>query len=201
MPKPLLPSVDSADRVREVAFALLVRDRRLIELCSLAAAGGLDVDTTSAAVDSLASAGWLDLTAGRVSGAAGLSLDTGPHSLTLNGASFRTWCAYDALGIAAALAADAVLETTCGECGAAVVLAFEGGTPDRSGPERLWLAEGGGDLRRSFCAPTVLLCGAEHGSAWAETQGGRGSLLDLVEAARAGAADWAGCADAARRLA
>lgn len=47
----------------------------------------------------------------------------------------------------------------------------------------------------------MLLCGHEHAAAWAEAQGERGRLLDLTAAARQGAADWAGCAIAAERLA
>jgi hypothetical protein len=64
----------------------------------------------------------------------------------------------------------------------------------------LWLAEGGADLRGSFCTPTVLLCGEAHGAAWAGAQCDQGALLDLVEGARRGGTEWAGCADAARRL-
>lgn len=199
--KPLLPAVDAAGLLREAGFALLFRGRRPVDVAELAAAMGIDIKAAGGAVTTLAQAGWLDLDgAGRVIGAAGLSLVTGPHSLTLGAASFRTWCAYDALGIAAALSADGHAETTCGHCQAPISLAFLRGTPDRAGPERLWLAEGGSDLRGSFCTPTVLLCGEEHGLGWAEAQGGHGQLLDLVEGARRGGADWAGCADAARRL-
>jgi len=201
MVRPLLPAVDASGQLREVAFALLVRDRRPIEVAALAAATGLDPEATREAVLALAGAGWLDLVGGRVSGAAGLSLATGPHGLTLGDGPYRTWCAYDALGISAALAADAAIETACGQCGEPIRLSFVGGVPDRSGPERLWLADGGEDLRGSFCTPTVLLCGDDHGARWAEAQGGRGRLLDLAEASRAGGRDWAGCAEAARRLA
>lgn len=152
-------------------------------------------------VSTLAETGWLDLDAsGRVVGAAGLSLSTGPHRLSLGESEFRTWCAYDSLGIAAALGADAVVETACGRCQTPIHLAFRAGVPERRGPERLWLADGGADLRGSFCTPTVLLCSAKHGGAWSETQDGRGQLLDLVEGARLGGLDWAGCASAARRL-
>ena len=199
--KPLLPAVDAAGLLREAGFALLVRDREPIEVADLAAAIGIDTSAARAAVITLAGAGWLDFDdAGRVTGAAGLSLATGPHRLTLADAPFRTWCAYDSLGIAAALVADANVETTCGQCGAPISLAFRGGVPERSGPERLWLAEGGADLRGSFCAPTVLLCGEAHGAAWAEAQGGHGSLLDLAESARRGGIEWAGCAEATKRL-
>src|SRR5438034_190346 len=62
------------------------------------------------------------------------------------------------------------------------------------------LADGGGDLRGSFCTPTVLLCGEEHAADWAEAQGGRGRLLNLAAGARLGGEAWAGCASAAKRL-
>lgn len=199
--KPPLPTVDAAGLVRETGFALILRDRQPVEVADLARAVGIDVDAAGSAVATLARAGWLDLDdSGRVVGAAGLSLATGPHHLTLGEASFRTWCAYDSLGIAAALAADAQLATSCGHCGAAISVAFLAGVPNRDGPERLWLADGGGDLRGSFCTPTVLLCGEEHAAAWAEAQGGHGALLDLAEGARRGGVEWAGCASASKRL-
>lgn len=203
MPKPLLPTIDAAGQLREAAFALLLHHRRPIEFAELAAATGLRPKATQRAINILAQAGWLDLDhQERVTGAAGLSLANGPHHLDLADASFRTWCGYDALGIPAALGADAAIATTCGHCGAAISLPLHAGTPGRSGPEQLWLAAGdGGDLRGSFCTPTVLLCGREHAAAWAEAQGGRGQLLDLAEAASRGGDDWAGCASAAERLA
>jgi hypothetical protein len=138
---------------------------------------------------------------GEGTGAAGLSLATGPHALTLGAAPFRRWCAYDALGIAAALGVDALVETACGQCGAPIRVEFQGGVPDRADPERLWLADGGDDLRGSFCTPTVLLCGDAHGAVWAEREAGRGRLLDLAEGARLGGSEWAGCAEARRKLA
>ncbi len=200
--KPLLPAFDAAGQLREVAFALLLRDRRPIETSKLAAVTGLRPEAIHEAVGTLAGAGWLDVDdAGRVTGAAGLSLATGPHRLTLDETAFRTWCAFDSLGIAAALEADARVETTCGVCQAPIDLRLHGGVPERDGPERLWLADGGSDLRGSFCTPTVLLCGDEHAATWAEAQGGQGRLVDLTEAAGLGGTDWAGCATAARLLA
>lgn len=202
MTKPLLPAIDVAGRLRETAFALLLRERRPIELEELARATGVRPAAVGEAVGALGEAGWLDRDdEGRVTGAAGLSLATGPHALRLAGAPFRTWCAYDALGIPAALAADALVETACGQCGAPSRLAFTAGVPERSGPERLWLADGGDDLRGSFCTPTVLLCGEVHARSWAAAHLGRGRLLDLAEAARVGGEEWAGCAAMARRLA
>ena len=202
MTKPLLPAVDAAGQLREVAFALLLRDRRPIETSALAAVTGRRPEVVRDAVGTLAGGGWLDLDdAGQVVGAAGLSLSIGPHRLVIDETPFRTWCAFDSLGIAAALETDARVETSCGICQAPIDLTLHDGVPERSGPERLWLAEGGSDLRGSFCVPTVLLCGAEHADVWAQAHAGRGRLLDLAEGARLGGIEWAGCATAARRLA
>ena len=57
--KPLLPAADAAGQLREVAFALLLRDRRPIETSVLAAATGLHPDAIRDTVCTLAGAGWL----------------------------------------------------------------------------------------------------------------------------------------------
>ena len=132
MTKPLLPAVDAAGQLREVAFALLLRDRRPIQISALASATGLRPEAVRETVGTLAGDGWLDLDdAGRVAGAAGLSLAAGPHRLTIDETPFRTWCAYDSLGIAAALGTDARVETTCAVCQAPIDLRFHGGVPEK----------------------------------------------------------------------
>lgn len=96
--KPLLPAIDIAGRIREAEFALLYQSRRPVEVANLAASVGIDLAAAETATNTLAEAGWLDRdVAGRVTGAAGLSLTTGPHRLVLGDAAFRTWCAYRGL--------------------------------------------------------------------------------------------------------
>ena len=195
--RPDLPAADLHERIREVAFALLLTERRPIAADEIATATGAAQATLSGMLDRLAGAGWIDRDdAGRVTGAAGLSLTTGPHRISIDGTGFRTWCAYDSIGIAAALSADAAIETECAVCGQAIALDTHGGQPPAGRPERLWLASGGSDLRGDFCDPTVLLCSPEHAAVWAERQGGRGRAVDLGEAARLGAEGWASCAAA-----
>jgi hypothetical protein len=193
--RPGLPADDLHERIREVAFALLMTERRPIALGEIAAATGTPEATLSRMLDRLAGAGWIDRDeAGRVTGSAGLSLTTGPHRITIEGTAFRTWCAYDSIGIAAALSADAAIETECAVCGKAIALDTHGGQPPGDRSERLWLASGGTVLRGDFCDPTVLLCSPKHAAVWAERQGGRGRAVDLAEAARLGAEGWASCA-------
>lgn len=195
--RPELPAADLHERIREIAFALLLTERRPIAADEIATATGTGDASLPGMLDRLASAGWIDRDeAGCVTGAAGLSLTTGPHRITIDGTGFRTWCAYDSIGIAAALLADAAIETECAVCGRVIALETHAGQPPAGRPERLWLASGGTDLRGDFCDPTVLLCSPEHATVWAERQGGRGQAVDLAEAARLGAEGWASCAAA-----
>lgn len=157
--RPSLPAADLNERIREAAFALLLTKRRPIEPAELAATTGASPARLPAMLDQLAEAGWIDRDEhGRVTGSAGLSLTTGPHRIAIDGAEFRTWCAYDAIGIAAALRADAAIRTACAVCGRKIALDTRAGQPPANRPERLWLAAGGTDLRGDFCDPTVLLC-------------------------------------------
>jgi hypothetical protein len=195
--RPGLPAADVHERIREAAFALLLSERRPIAPDEVAAVTGAESTSLAAMLDQLAGAGWIDRDdEGRVTGSAGLSLTTGPHRIAIDGTEFRTWCAYDSIGIAAALGADAEIRTACAVCGREIALDTVAGKPPADRPERLWLAAGGADLRGDFCDPTVLLCTPEHAAIWAERQGDRGRSVDLAEAARLGAEGWASCAAA-----
>ncbi len=181
-------------RIREAAFALLIRNPEPIELRDLARASGVAAAALRPALDRLAESGRIDRDPeGRVTGSAGLSLTSGPHRLRLGSSSYRTWCAYDALAIAGALAADATMSTACAVCDRAIDVVINAGQPALDRPERLWLADGGPDLRADFCAPTVLLCSAGHGAAWAREHGPTGRQLSLAEGAAIGAREWASC--------
>ena len=132
-------------------------------------------------------------------GAGGLTLGDAPHRLLLRGRDYRTWCAYDAIGIPAALGEEGAISTRCGVCGRAIAIRVPI-EPDVERPERLWLAAGGTDLRAEFCAPTVLLCSPDHAEVWATRQDGRGRIIDLGLASRLGAGAWATYAQEAGRL-
>ena len=191
-----LPSV-----VCETAFALLLARHEPIPVDLIAGATGLSVATLDPVIGELAGGGWLDRdAAGDVTGAAGLSISDGPHRLEIAGGEFRNWCAYDSIGIAAALETDATVNTVCAVCASPITLPIEEGHPPGGRPERLWLAEGGASLRADFCRPTVLLCSAAHGLEWGSRQRGEGRVVGLDEAASLGRETWAGCADAVDRL-
>lgn len=195
--RPGLLDAELHERIRETAFALLLTKRRAIPPDEIAAATGAPAAALPEMLDQLAGAGWIDRDdVGQVTGSAGLSLTMGPHRMRIDGTEFRTWCAYDSIGIASALGSDARITTECAVCGKAISLDTRAGRPPVDGPERMWLASGGTDLRGDFCDPTVLLCSREHAAIWAERQGGHGRAVDLTEAAELGSEGWASCAAA-----
>lgn len=109
----------------------------------IAAATGASADALPAMLHQLARAGWIDRDEdGRVTGSAGLSLTTGPHRIAIDGTEFQTWSAYGAIGVAAALRANAEIRTTCAVCGHEITLDTPAGQPSEDRPERLWLASG-----------------------------------------------------------
>jgi len=198
---PVLPAAELHSRIREAAFALLLTHEQPVSADALATLTGVSATALNDLLDELVAAGWIDRDAdGQVTGSAGLSLTTGPHRLAIEGAAFRTCCAYDSIGIAAALAADVQIVTECAVCGRTLRIATHAGQPPADRPERLWLATGGSSLRRDFCDPTVLLCSSGHAAVWPDRQQGRGRAVDLVEAAALGSAGWASCAATAANL-
>lgn len=199
--RPVLAAADLHGRLREAAFALLLTSGRSIPPNEIGTAAGVGPEGIARLLDELAAAGWIDRDAdGRVTGSGGLSLTDGPHHLAIGGRAFRNWCAYDSLGIAAALDADAVIETACPVCQRSLRIETTGGDPPDDRSERLWLADDGTDLRADFCAPTVILCSPGHADVWSERQAGRGRVVDLAEGARLGRESWASCAGAVARL-
>jgi alkylmercury lyase len=195
---------EASARLREFAFGALVAAPKPVDVARLTTLSGLDPAVVDASLGRLAAAGRIDRDeAGRVMGSAGLTIADAPHGLELGGHDYRTWCAFDAIGIPAALGADARIETACPVCDKHISIKLAAGHPSERGPAtaadkaRLWLSDGGADMRADFCTPTVLLCSDEHALEWADRQEGRGRALDLAEAVVEGAQSWRSAADVA----
>jgi len=133
----------------------------------------------------------------RVVAAHGLSLvPARQHRLTLRGRQFWTWCAIDAVGIPAGLEEDAIVETTCVQCGTEVHLELSGRevVAATHTDARIWEAarlEGRGQAGPPHCALMNLFCSAQHLRAWRDANANeRGSERDLKEIAAIGRAEW-----------
>jgi hypothetical protein len=167
----------------------------LSDLTRAAAASTADVDALTGrrlVVDDL----------GRVVAAHGLSLvPARQHRLMMADRQFWTWCAIDAIGIPAGLAADAVAATTCHLCSTPVHVEFHAGAIAHSShaAARVWDAQrlpGRGTAGPPHCALMNLFCSAEHLEEWLATHPGEsGRARTLAEVAEIGRAEWGAAMD------
>jgi alkylmercury lyase len=147
----------------------------------------------------LADAGEANLDeAGRVVAVAGLSVVPAAHQLVLAGVPLYTWCAWDAVGIPAALGVDASVRTQCGWCRDLIEVELRGGRLAGDARERLWLpgpAPGGLEAlnpQLAWCPQANLFCTGEHLERWRRAHGDpAGEEVTLIEAIRRGIAHWA----------
>jgi hypothetical protein len=89
----------------------------------------------------LAQQGLIVRNADGIVGIYGLSLVPTPHHRTLNSQSLFTWCALDAVGIAAGLQADAAVAAQCFYCQQDLAIRFQAGqvTAASTADLRIWL--------------------------------------------------------------
>ena len=115
-----------------------------------------------------------------------------PHRLLLDGRGLHTWCAFDTLGIPAALDVDAVARSACPTCGAEIVLGLPAGRPP-AGPVVGWWPEApSGPVNEAFCPTASLFCNHEHLDTWRAAHPLEpGVVLSLPELAERGRPTWA----------
>jgi hypothetical protein len=115
--------------VRRASFRKLLSGQA-VRVEDIAIAVGLPVETLRTALDLVASVGMAETDDGLIIGMDGLTTKRTQHRLVLDGVSLWTWCAYDIVGIAAALRADANGSTHCGFCGKAIEVRIQQGEPE-----------------------------------------------------------------------
>ena len=129
-------------------------------------------------------------------GIAGLTTRPTKHTLTIDGHERHTWCAFDAVGIPAALGLDAVVATRCGYCSAPIDLRFNAGRTD---PAESWgwlpaLDRCGNQLIDEFCSTADLFCSRDHLDQWHSAAGSPpGEAHALGELVQIGQAVWDHC--------
>lgn len=129
--------------------------------------------------------------AGRLVGVHGLTLRPTRHTFVHAGGSHWTWCAFDSVGIPAALGIDAEAHTTCPACGGALRVPIRQGEPELS-EILLWMPSPTvGHLITDFCAAADLYCRREHLERRVDTATRSGDVLDVAAAAQLGRIAWA----------
>jgi hypothetical protein len=148
-----------------------------------------------------------------VSGSHGLSLTPTPHALLLEHHNRRerrywTWCAWDAVGILAALDASGRIRSTSPSSGAPIQLDFHHGHPRDPEPGLVvFFADtdcctpangadddpdccGSGSVIDEWCPLVNFFEHADAAHAWAAEHGVRGTAVPLAEATDQGRTAW-----------
>jgi alkylmercury lyase len=121
----------------------------------------------------------------------GLTTRTTQHGITLDGVKLWTWCAYDIVGIAAALEIDAHGSTQCGGCGLPIGVEIRGGKPDQDTVVGWLPTDVCSDVMAEFCPSALFFCSIEHLEDWRSTSDHRdGEALDLPTLADRGREEW-----------
>ena len=128
---------------------------------------------------------------GRLVGVHGLTLRPTRHAFAHAGRTHWTWCAFDSVGIPAALDIDAEARTTCPACECALHVPNHRGQPEAS-EIVLWMPSPTvGHLMTDFCAAADLYCRREHLEQRIDPTTQVGEVLDPAAAAELGRAAWA----------
>lgn len=183
-----------AARVRRAAFTRLLATAAPITAAMLATEVGLTEGQVEAALGRLAATGAISRDeSGAVVAAGGLAVTPARHRLLLDGRQYWTWCAFDGIGIPAALELDAVLDTRCPACGAGLRITITAGNPPAGTPVVGWLPGGPcANVQADFCPEANLFCTEAHLATWRQTAGDPpGTAATLCELAETGRQVWA----------
>jgi alkylmercury lyase len=191
----LEPPSDAEALIRTAAFRLLLAHGVEITGDELAAATGIRREKLDEHLDDLHRSGQIRRDeAGRVMGSVGLSVTKDRHEIELDGRQFWTWCAYDILGIFGALGANGRALSPSPD-GQTIEVQFERGRPVNSNAvlfrpdeELMSCCE---NVYEEWCPNSNLFADAERAQAWANQRAVSGRVMDLAEASKLGADDWA----------
>jgi hypothetical protein len=176
--------------VRKAAFRQLLSGRA-VGIEEVGAQARLAGEAAREAVELVASVGMAEIDDGTIFGMDGLTTRRTRHRLVLDNVGLWTWCAYDIVGIAAALGTDAVGSTQCGACGRPIEVVIRKGRPEGSTVVG-WLPDAScSNVMADFCPSALLFCSRSHLDQRRAREGiGSGPALDVESPAERGRSDW-----------
>lgn len=135
---------------------------------------------------------------GLLLGVHGLTGRATRHGFTHAGRRHHTWCAFDSVGIPAAMSVDAIATSDCPTCGRHLTVAFQQGEAVDEAVA-LWLPtpERTSHLMNDFCASADLFCSIDHLRQGIDVDGSPGRVISLDEAVELGRETWSDVAHVA----
>jgi alkylmercury lyase len=183
--------LDFSNRIARTAFRMLLDKATAVSAESLSERGGWTGTLVTETLLELQKAGRAELDKEkRVIGVFGLTLKPTEHRLELGGRQFFVWCAFDSVGIPAALGESARVWSRCAQCGRELNLKIDAGRPPDLPLVISWLSQKCDSVRDEFCPAVNFYCDEEHYKQSIAAGASAGSFLTLEEAAAIGSANW-----------
>ena len=186
------PHIGLTHTVRAAGFRLLLERGAPVRVEELADAVGAGAPSVRSALEESVRNGTARLDAeGRLVGTGGLSVVPHRHEMLVGERRFWTWCAYDAVGILAALKADGVIRTSDPASGQPVEIVFiKGRTLEGSAVLFLPSSDSCSSVIDEWCPNANLFETETNARAWAGRRGIAGEVLSMSQAVKVGANSW-----------
>jgi len=176
--------------VRRAAFRELLSGQA-VPITEVAASAGMSIEAARRAVRDVASVGMVEADETTIIGMDGLTTRQTQHGIVIGGVQLWTWCAYDIIGIAAAMETTATGSTRCGACGRHIDVIIKDGQSKDSGAVGWLPGESCSNVIAEFCPSALLFCSRDHLDEWrAKSGNGEGEALDLQALAERGREEW-----------
>jgi len=180
------------EQIRAVGFGLIYETVTAVPLATLAAKSNLSVAETESRLSAVEGAGRARRAQnGNLVGIAGLSLEPTPHAIEIEGRSFWTWCALDAVGIFTALGATGIVRSNPpGDLNDLQIRFTDGSTYSEAA---LFIADGydGMDVIESWCSKVNFFGTSREAENWVTESGIDGDVVSISEISSAAGAIWA----------
>jgi len=181
-----------ARAVRATGFRLLLASGAPVAVEQLAYAVGATAPAVRRALDELSRRGSARMdTESRLVGTGGLTVVPHRHEVLVGGRRFWTWCAFDAVGILAALEADGLIRTSDPASGQPIEIPFLNGHA-AAGSAVLFLPrlDSCSSVIDEWCPNANLFETEANARTWAGRQDVTGDVLSLSQAIEVGAKSW-----------
>lgn len=188
---------DETLRIRRAAFRELLGSGRPVPIQQAARDARLEPDRGRHAARLVASVGMAEVIDDHIVGIDGLTTRETTHRLLVNDVALWTWCAYDIVGIAAALRVDATGTTACGYCGETIYVVTREGQPDESSAVGWMPNVSCSNVMTEFCPSALLFCSRSHLDEWRKPRPDDvGQALDMESLVELGRSNWGPLVDA-----
>lgn len=184
-------ALDFSDAIARRAFRPLLDSPQPLTAATLAGEADSDERRVVQLLSALKAAGRVELDErGQLVGIYGLTLRPTQHRLQIRGNSYFVWCAFDAVGIPAALGESASVTSICAQCCRELSFRIEQGEPPSLPLVISWLPRACDSIREEFCPTINFYCDADQFRSSIADGQPENAFLTLAAAAQIGRENW-----------